>query len=146
MGRLSPPVSFYRVYTFFPRRSGTFLLFGEAPPGQCLSRSTGWGVSPAVVLTVRRFSGEQRARCSASLIKSQFHYECRVSAALNYVLPRHRSELIILSAPTRDEMSSGIVMGQGKQAKVLRRRELQRLLDHVSHTRHPARDRVMVLL
>ena len=37
-------------------------------------------------------------------------------------------------------------MGQGKQAKVLRRRELQRLLDHVSHTRHPARDRVMVLL
>src|SRR5436305_3101203 len=71
---------------------------------------------------------------------------CRVSAALNYVHPRHRSELIILSAPTRDEMSSGIVMGQGKQAKVLRRRELQRLLDHVSHTRHPARDRVMVLL
>src|SRR5438477_3168163 len=88
----------------------------------------GCGVSPAVVLTVRRFSGEQRARCSASLIKSEFHYECRVSAALNYVLPRHRSELIILSAPTRDEMSSGLVIGQGKQAKVLRRRELQRLL------------------
>src|ERR1051326_2848847 len=37
-------------------------------------------------------------------------------------------------------------MGQGKQAKVLRPRELQRLLDHVSHSRHPARDRVMVLL
>src|ERR1051326_7647348 len=37
-------------------------------------------------------------------------------------------------------------MGQGKQAKVLRPRELQRLLDHVSHSRHPARDRVTVLL
>jgi integrase/recombinase XerC len=37
-------------------------------------------------------------------------------------------------------------VGQGKQAKVLRARELQRLLDHVSHTRHPERDRVMVLL
>lgn len=37
-------------------------------------------------------------------------------------------------------------MGQGKQAKVLRPRELQRLLDHVSHSRHPARDRVIVLL
>jgi integrase len=37
-------------------------------------------------------------------------------------------------------------MGQGKQAKILRPRELQRLLDHVSHTRHPARDRVTVLL
>ena len=37
-------------------------------------------------------------------------------------------------------------MGQGKQAKVLRPRELQRLLDHVSHSRHPERDRVMVLL
>src|SRR6267154_2159471 len=37
-------------------------------------------------------------------------------------------------------------MGQGKQAKVLRARELQRLLDHVSHSRHPERDRVMVLL
>ena len=40
------------------------------------------GVSPAVVLTVRRFSGEQRARCSASLIKSLFHYEIRKSASL----------------------------------------------------------------
>src|SRR5205085_9165517 len=39
-----------------------------------------------------------------------------------------------------------VVMGQGKQAKVLRARELQRLLNHVSHTRHPERDRVMVLL
>jgi len=37
-------------------------------------------------------------------------------------------------------------MSQGKQAKVLRPRELQRLLDHVSHSRHPERDRVMVLL
>jgi integrase len=37
-------------------------------------------------------------------------------------------------------------MGQGKQAKVLRQRELQRLLDHVSHSRHPERDRVIVLL
>src|SRR6185369_4148661 len=37
-------------------------------------------------------------------------------------------------------------MGQGKQAKVLRKTELQRLLNHVSHTRHPERDRVMVLL
>ena len=37
-------------------------------------------------------------------------------------------------------------MGQGKQAKVLRARELQRLLDHVSHSRYPERDRVMVLL
>lgn len=37
-------------------------------------------------------------------------------------------------------------MGQGKQAKILRARELQRLLDHVSHSRHPERDRVMVLL
>jgi integrase len=37
-------------------------------------------------------------------------------------------------------------VGQGKQAKVLRARELQRLLDHVSHSRHPERDRVMVLL
>jgi integrase len=34
----------------------------------------------------------------------------------------------------------------GKQAKVLSRKELQRLLDHVSHSRHPERDRVMVLL
>ncbi len=37
-------------------------------------------------------------------------------------------------------------IGQGKQAKVLRRSELQRLLNHVSHTRHPERDRVTVLL
>src|SRR5438045_3785381 len=37
-------------------------------------------------------------------------------------------------------------MGQGKQAKVLRKSELQRLLNHVSHSRHPERDRVMVLL
>jgi integrase/recombinase XerC len=37
-------------------------------------------------------------------------------------------------------------MGQGKQAKVLRKSELHRLLNHVSHTRHPERDRVMVLL
>lgn len=34
----------------------------------------------------------------------------------------------------------------GKQAKVLSHRELQRLLDAVSHSRHPARDRVTVLL
>jgi integrase/recombinase XerC len=34
----------------------------------------------------------------------------------------------------------------GKQAKVLSKRELQRLLDHVSHSRHPERDRVIVLL
>jgi integrase/recombinase XerD len=33
-----------------------------------------------------------------------------------------------------------------KQAKVLSKRELQRLLDHVSHSRHPERDRVIVLL
>ena len=39
-----------------------------------------------------------------------------------------------------------VVIGQGKQAKVLRKAELQRLLNHVSHTRHPERDRVMVLL
>src|ERR1043165_2907590 len=39
-----------------------------------------------------------------------------------------------------------VAIGQGKQAKVLRRSELQRLLNHVSHTRHPERDRVMVLL
>ena len=32
-----------------------------------------------------------------------------------------------------------------KQAKVLSRKELQRLLDHVTHGRHPARDRVIVL-
>ena len=39
-----------------------------------------------------------------------------------------------------------VVIGQGKQAKVLRKAELQRLLNHVSHTRHPERDRVIVLL
>ena len=33
-----------------------------------------------------------------------------------------------------------------KQAKVLSRKELQRLLDHVTHGRHPERDRVMILL
>jgi integrase/recombinase XerC len=38
------------------------------------------------------------------------------------------------------------IIGQGKQAKVLRKAELQRLLNHVSHTRHPERDRVIVLL
>src|ERR1043166_548040 len=37
-------------------------------------------------------------------------------------------------------------IGQGKQAKTLRKTELQRLLNHISHTRHPERDRVMVLL
>ena len=37
-------------------------------------------------------------------------------------------------------------VGQGKQAKTLRKAELQRLLDYVSHSRHPERDRVMVLL
>ena len=37
-------------------------------------------------------------------------------------------------------------MGQGKQAKTLRRAELTRLLNHVSHSRHPERDRVMILL
>jgi integrase len=37
-------------------------------------------------------------------------------------------------------------VGQGRQAKVLRQRELQRLLDHVSHSRHPERDRTIVLL
>jgi integrase/recombinase XerD len=36
--------------------------------------------------------------------------------------------------------------GQGKQAKIPRPREVTRLLDHVSHSRHPERDRVMVLL
>src|SRR5258708_35690908 len=40
----------------------------------------------------------------------------------------------------------GCHIGQGKQAKVLRKTELQRLLNHISHTRHPERDRVMVLL
>jgi integrase/recombinase XerC len=43
-------------------------------------------------------------------------------------------------------MSDGGLVGQGKQAKVLRPRELQRLLDHVSHSRYPERDRVLVLL
>jgi integrase/recombinase XerC len=43
-------------------------------------------------------------------------------------------------------LTSGGSVGQGKQAKVLRPRELQRLLDHVSHSRHPERDRVIVLL
>ena len=33
-----------------------------------------------------------------------------------------------------------------KQAKVLSRKELQRLLDRVTHGRHPERDRVMILL
>jgi integrase len=36
--------------------------------------------------------------------------------------------------------------GQGKQAKTLRKAELSRLLNHLSHTRHPERDRVTVLL
>ena len=36
--------------------------------------------------------------------------------------------------------------GQGKQAKVLRNGELERLLRHVAHSRYPERDRVMVLL
>jgi integrase/recombinase XerD len=38
------------------------------------------------------------------------------------------------------------LIGQGKQAKTLRKAELQRFLNHVSHSRHPERDRVMVLL
>jgi len=38
------------------------------------------------------------------------------------------------------------IIGEGKQAKVLRKAELQRLLNHISHTRHPERDRVIVLL
>jgi integrase/recombinase XerC len=38
------------------------------------------------------------------------------------------------------------MLGQGKQAKTLRKAELSRLLNHVSHSRHPERDRVMVLL
>src|SRR3954470_1915719 len=37
-------------------------------------------------------------------------------------------------------------ISQGKQAKLLRKSELQRLLNHVSHTRHPERDRLIVLL
>src|SRR5262249_12052869 len=41
---------------------------------------------------------------------------------------------------------SGIAMGQGEQAKMLKPAELKRLLDRVSHTRHPQRDRVTVLL
>jgi integrase/recombinase XerC len=36
--------------------------------------------------------------------------------------------------------------GQGKQAKVIRRSELERRLRHVSHSRHPERDHAMVLL
>ena len=36
--------------------------------------------------------------------------------------------------------------GQGKQAKTLRKAELNRLLHHVSGSRHPERDRAMVLL
>ena len=43
-------------------------------------------------------------------------------------------------------MNQESVIGEGKQAKVLRKSELQRFLNHVSHTRHPERDRVMVLL
>jgi integrase/recombinase XerC len=38
------------------------------------------------------------------------------------------------------------LIAQGKQAKTLRKAELQRLLNHVSHSRHPERDRVVVLL
>jgi integrase/recombinase XerC len=37
-------------------------------------------------------------------------------------------------------------MGQDKQAKTLRRAELNRLLNQVSHSRHAERDRVIVLL
>jgi integrase/recombinase XerC len=58
---------------------------------------------------------------------------------------RHPNSSYYRSRNELDEFS-GAVMSQGKQAKVLRPRELQRLLDHVSHSRHPARDRVMVLL
>jgi integrase/recombinase XerC len=36
-------------------------------------------------------------------------------------------------------------MALGKQAKVVKRSELTRLLDHVSRSRHPERDRVIVL-
>src|SRR5215203_3530964 len=43
-------------------------------------------------------------------------------------------------------MRSVGIMGQGKQAKVIRRSELQRLLHRVSGSRHPERDRAMVLL
>jgi hypothetical protein len=37
-------------------------------------------------------------------------------------------------------------MGQGRQAKTLRRAELNRRLNHISHSRHPERDKVIVLL
>ncbi len=37
-------------------------------------------------------------------------------------------------------------MSQGKQAKTLNDQQMARLLDHASTTRHPARDRVMILL
>jgi integrase/recombinase XerC len=37
-------------------------------------------------------------------------------------------------------------MALGKQAKVVKRSELTKLLDHVSRSRHPKRDRVIVLL
>jgi integrase len=37
-------------------------------------------------------------------------------------------------------------MALGKQAKVVKRNELTKLLDHVSRSRHPERDRVIVLL
>jgi integrase/recombinase XerC len=37
-------------------------------------------------------------------------------------------------------------MALGKQAKVVKRNELAKLLDHVSRSRHPERDRVVVLL
>jgi integrase len=37
-------------------------------------------------------------------------------------------------------------MALGKQAKVVKRSELAKLLDHVSRSRHPERDRVIVLL
>src|ERR1700736_3133424 len=37
-------------------------------------------------------------------------------------------------------------MALGKQAKVVKRSELTKLLDHVTHGRHPERDRVIVLL
>jgi integrase len=39
-----------------------------------------------------------------------------------------------------------IMAGPGKQAKTLRKAELNRLLHHVSASRHPERDRAMVLL
>ena len=37
-------------------------------------------------------------------------------------------------------------MALGKQAKVVKRNEVAKLLDHVSRSRHPERDRVIVLL